>query len=335
MYLKNNTYLDVPCLSAIIFCLTILLFSYSCKMEKIAVSWEKMTTPAQDNQPLRSIWFKNTDTAYAVGGDQYLKKYMLMTSDGGQTWYQWPFSGHEKGLYGLIGTSQKMYLGNYDGQIYSSADQWQTWDMQQTGRPDIGWVPVRRICFSDDAHGVSVGGYGSGYGLINTTSDGGLSWQSKIPAVELRSVCCASAAIYFACGYGVVIRSTDNGDTWETLPADGDFFMDICFPNAQVGFVVGYQGKIMKTINGGQSWQTLRKGSDWVSARPHFNGVWFKNENTGWIVGNKLVWQTNDGGQSWQAVEGLDFSDFYGLTYIDGQVFIVGENNTVVRLSVE
>lgn len=314
--------------------LCFVFFINACRIENITANWEKIDVPAE-GQPLRAIWFKNTDTAYAAGGSQYIQQCLLMSIDGGLSWQKMPFA-YPKGLFGLTTTAQKLYLTNYDGQIYSSTDMGQTWQMQQTARPDIGWVAVRSICFSDNENGVTVGGLGGGFGTINITHDGGISWQNQIPAAELRSVCSVEATggqhVYFACGYGIIIRSTDGGQTWETLPANGDFFMDICFPTPQIGIAVGYQGKIIRTDDGGNTWHTLRKGGNWLSARPHFNAVLFKDAQNGWIAGDKLFWQTRDGGQSWQFIEGLDFAEFYDLFYIEGKVFIVGEKGALVQL---
>ena len=67
------------------------------------------------------------------------------------------------------------------------------------------------------------------------------------------------------------------------------------FINDQIGWVIGKNGTILKTTDGGSNWSKVNLGYN-----NDLHAVYFVNENTGWIVGNDgLIFKTSDGGQNW------------------------------------
>ena len=69
--------------------------------------------------------------------------------------------------------------------------------------------------------------------------------------------------------------------------------MSIYFPDAYTGYVVGFSGTILKTINGGITWTTLSSGTT-----SELLSVFFTNDNMGCTVGNDgtILTTTNGGG---------------------------------------
>ncbi len=63
------------------------------------------------------------------------------------------------------------------------------------------------------------------------------------------------------------MKTTDGGYNWEMTKAEFSFnntsFEDVKFINSQIGFVIGYKytsgynGIILKTIDGGDSWRVV------------------------------------------------------------------------------
>jgi photosystem II stability/assembly factor-like uncharacterized protein len=107
-----------------------------------------------------------------------------------------------------------------------------------------------------------------------------------------------------------------------------DFFCDIQFPTAQVGYICGKEGSLFKTTDSGQTWQCIRK----KSRHAHFKALWFSSAESGWLVGeNGLFWHTNDGGENWSSVaentDNVQFTDVFAfadrgwLTAENGQLF--------------
>lgn len=102
---------------------------------------------------------------------------------------------------------------------------------------------------------------------------------------------------------GKIIKTIDGGATWTSLNSTVNFYLKkIQFVNANVGYVIGGDNSgsfLLKTINAGQTWSainlnTTEKGSP--------AGMFFKNENEGYINGNKFFIKTTNGGLNWTNV---------------------------------
>ena len=72
-------------------------------------------------------------------------------------------------------------------------------------------------------------------------------------------------------------------------------FTDIYFADAKHGWIVGHQGWILHTDDGGVSWE-----KQMVNTHEDFKAVYFTNLRNGWAVGDKgLIAITDDGGRHW------------------------------------
>ncbi len=74
--------------------------------------------------------------------------------------------------------------------------------------------------------------------------------------------------------------------------------MDVYFCNADMGFVVGSEGLILKTTNGGITWSSY-------SGLPNYylNSVYFTDYQTGYIAGDYgIILKTTNGGLNWTAL---------------------------------
>lgn len=104
----------------------------------------------------------------------------------------------------------------------------------------------------------------------------------------------------------------------------------VFFANENIGWIVGDNGLILKTIDGGNEWITLisNTSNDLMS-------VFFVNDQIGWAVGTLgLIMKTIDGGSSWviqnsDVTNGLWSVHFFN-EYIGGAV---GENGESLRTS--
>jgi len=72
---------------------------------------------------------------------------------------------------------------------------------------------------------------------------------------------------------------------------------DVYFTDIQTGWVVGDEGVILSTTNGGINWNAQISGTS-----ERLSAVFFINATTGWICGgflNKTILKTTDGGSNW------------------------------------
>lgn len=61
------------------------------------------------------------------------------------------------------------------------------------------------------------------------------------------------------------------------------------------GWAVGSHGIILKTTDGGYTWQDTS-----IGVNIHLYEVCFVDSNKGWVVGDRSLYNTTDGGQNWQ-----------------------------------
>ena len=102
-----------------------------------------------------------------------------------------------------------------------------------------------------------------------------------IVAVALAVAACA--------GPGGMVQPDSSGATF-TEQLNGVFFI-----NASEGWVVGNNGTLLHTRNGGATWTSEPSGTT-----QDLKSVRFSNDNTGWIVGNNgTILQTISGGLGW------------------------------------
>jgi photosystem II stability/assembly factor-like uncharacterized protein len=183
-------------------------------------------------------------------------------------------------------------------------------------------------------------------GIILLSDDSGASWrQAQVPAsVSLTSVQFVDAEQGWAVGHlGVVLHSADGGETWskqldgvqaaqlalasaqqgddakllkaaEWLVADGPDkpFLDLYFSNSRDGYVVGAYGLILRTRDGGASWQAWMgqvenpEGLNLYAIRAQGDQLYIAGERG-------LLLRSSDGGQSFQKLESPYEGSFFGL----------------------
>lgn len=97
---------------------------------------------------------------------------------------------------------------------------------------------------------------------------------------------------------------------------------EIHFPVADTGYVVGENGTVLRTTNGGFVWDKLN-----TRQTVNFHEIHFLTGSEGWIVGDSgTVCKTVDAGSSWNCrfVPGADSIDLLAIHAIDRQNLIIG-----------
>jgi photosystem II stability/assembly factor-like uncharacterized protein len=167
---------------------------------------------------------------------------------------------------------------------------------------------------ADGQHGWVVGSVGGGgliRGQVLATTDGGASWGDVAYPdsgnVGPEGVFFVNPDTGWIVGAGGFISVTrDGGQTWvrQTSPVARKLHR-VHFYNGLIGWITGgwQDGSsflLLKTTNGGVTWQDLSFGSNCYSCED----IWFADSLSGWIVGqdasiNPFIQHTTDGGASW------------------------------------
>ena len=268
-------------------------------------------------------------------------------------------------------TATTGYVCGSDGTILKSVDRGINWTISNTGIPQE--AALYSVYFTTVDTGYVVGNFGNFY----TTTDGGMSWQNKeITRGHMRSIFFKDKSNGLISVDGALYSSSDKGSTWvditNTLPqgiSGADIkSTEVFFANASVGFLL-LQGKVLKTQNGGLSWNPINvpamalqdidivqdsigymcainsrilksfdRGSSWQLI-PNFNGnrpttIEFINKNKG-VVGTAEgeIYSTNDGGNNWSRNIHMQNIRFHKAATPGriSQVFVVGSNGTILR----
>ncbi len=100
------------------------------------------------------------------------------------------------------------------------------------------------------------------------------------------------------------------------------------FVNATTGWVVGDEGKIIKTADGGQSWVSQTSGTNIV-----LEGVHFVSPEVGWVVGNSgLILHTTNGGNNWVYQPSNSERHLRDVFFINAQTgWAVGSSETILH----
>ncbi|GBD86219.1 Ycf48-like protein [bacterium BMS3Abin03] len=90
-------------------------------------------------------------------------------------------------------------------------------------------------------------------------------------------------------------------------------YLGIGFANKDTGWAVGANGALIKTTDGGESWQR-------VFTPGYTSDYWwidFLNENYGFIAANGKVLRTTDGGNNWEIIQAGDGYPLFSIDVID------------------
>jgi photosystem II stability/assembly factor-like uncharacterized protein len=183
----------------------------------------------------------------------------------------------------------------------------------------------------------STNGYWVGSSGIYQTSTSGVSW-SNIPSITNFS---GRSLYFFNMSTGVVggsdlnadkILYTNNGGTsWTTAYSDvtaltnGEHIDQITFVNSTTGYAIMSDGKLLKSINGGQSWSVQMTMQD----QP--NSICFTSATTGYISNYLYVLKTTNAGVSWTPVYGGHNLGGSSVVFVDDTTGYVSQYDTILK----
>lgn len=320
--------MDLSTKNTFLFFSFLITLLFSCKKETIEVEWEELNSNTSTN--LTAVHFTDENIGHAVGGNTWYFGSYLQTIDGGNTWNVSDISN--KQLFGLDFNENGFgFTVGIDGYLFSNSNPLiNDWVFHRMPRYDF----LHDVSFNSRNEGVLVGGVAFANGAIMVVdSNFSVSHIDTFPN-QLNAVSYSDDNTIHIGGYGIVLRSTDGGESWEESSISGDFYQAIDFPTPTTGFMVGYNGTILKTTDNGVSWKYLRDGDELSVSDEPFLNVHFIDEQEGYIVGEKgLCWKTSDGGDHWEIFGGLPKFDYHDIAVVGNTGYIVGTDGRILKLN--
>lgn len=306
------------------------LLFFSCKKDVLEPeAANQVMVPA--TYDLNRILFVNDTLGFIAGGEKYENTEILTTKDGGKTWSRFYLDQDgSKGVYGLAVYGSSVYGAGYDGKFYRQEASGQGWQVIQTPY----WEWFQSITFIGANKGFIVSGEGYRGGRLYSTDSMGHLTRIDTFEFQLVDIQFANEQVGYISGYGSVLKTEDGGSTWVLQNVKGDLFRSVSCVDQNNVWMVGYNGSIIHTSDGGVHWEHQRNGDNPLLKKYRLRAVAFKDLHTGYAAGDKgLILKTTDGGAHWMEFKHLTDKDFKCLTiHPDGSIWVAGADGTVFHI---
>lgn len=283
-------------------------------------------------ETLRHVFFKGNgtaDTGYVVGDNGVV----LKTLNAGTTWTRIDAETDEdlKSVF-FTGAQDTVYAVGAAGVIRKTVTGG-TWSGKtpQTLRGATSYSSTILYAAGDS-------------GVILRSTNGGGAWRSLATGVttRLNGIFSNGSYVWAVGSGGLLLRSTNptNATPAWTSPATGSAaqFNAVHFTSNSVGYIVGNNGLIRKTVaSGNDSWST--QGGPSLTTEHlvyvHFkgNGASSGANDTGFIVGaNGTILRTTNGGTLWTRDSTYTGTSLNGVHALTGEIVVAaGDGGTVLK----
>ncbi|KQC32466.1 hypothetical protein AAU57_03300 [Nonlabens sp. YIK11] len=158
---------------------------------------------------------------------------------------------------------------------------------------------------------------------IFISGDDGSTWESKNTgnsSFDAKFNMVNKNLFYVTNGYSYFVTK-NGGDSWTEKEVGSDTYISqLYFVNDKLGFALLREGSILKSEDGGVTWENVLNVPETSVSN---TAIKFYNPNFGILSTNGKVFNTNNGGQSWDLMQNANhnFSDIYFLS--ENEFFLI------------
>ena len=307
-------------------------------------SWQQARVPT--TQMLTGIYFIDQQRGWAVGHDGLI----LVSDDGGENWriQRDGLAVQEQANLELREQAHRQ-IKELEQALESAGEEARpelelqredaVMDLEDADlalEEPVFTSPLMDVWFLDENRGWAVGAFGT----LLTTDDGGQRWVGQPDLVDnpdefhLNSITGDGTNRVFIAGEGgVMYRSLDGGDSWETLEPfyEGSWFGLIYSAPHDALLVFGLQGNLYRSNDFGETWEAV-PGDTRVGLA---GGSASENGNIVLVGGVGTVLRSKDGGLTFQRDMMPDRLSLSSAMQSDGQLVLVGQGGAKVLQEVD
>jgi len=284
-----------------------------------------------------NIEFINNDTGFVIAG-QYAPVFngtVLRTLNGGLTWDTTNFNYNNYAI-NFINDSLG-FLAGQDMTIYRTTDLGFSWNFISGGGPGLNDISGLHFLNADS------GFITSGFRLYKS-DNGGQNIQMEYDSLGGIGYPESSKILFIDSLIGYVINSSiaktvNRGLDWYNLSTPINFVAKSAyFFNSLEGVIVGDQGKISKTFDGGLSWSV----PDSIGPFP-LHDIHFVSDSIGFIIGGKdsfnnqvsngIIYTTFNRGLTWTTLNSSYHDALLKFSFPSDSVgYAVGFNGLIIKI---
>lgn len=264
---------------------------------------------------LSAAWFRTSLEGFVVGAGGRL----YYTIDGGSTW-RLIVTGTVVDLTGFTIINGTWYIYGANGLVRYSTNNGSTWITINVGVS----TTITHIHFISESYGIAIGSGGvvliwNGTSWIRQNIDVNVS-------VTFTSIYTHGTYVY-VCGTGGNLWRYD-GSVWVKIRVriHADITSIVMVDNS-FGYIIGANGIICRTTDGGLTWVSLISTVD-ITLRD----IYIVSRNIAFVVGDGGVClQTLDGGRTWIRINLNTTVNLRSITIADGVGYIVGDEGFALK----
>ena len=306
-------------------------FAVSSLCSVAQTGWSVLNIPSTGRYD--DVYFINDSLGWAAGG---ASGWIRKTVNGGQTWtLQFTAPQYLRSIEFM--DANNGFAGSLNHSLYRTYDGGTIWT-----EVDLGITPVPAgICGLSAPTANTIYGCGlwAGPAFVIKSSNGGGNWNyidMSAYATCLVDNQFTSADTGFVTGTanpasdgGIILYTTDGGSTWTpryTTNALTDIVWKIQRLDAQHWFASIYSEPVnddtslLRSTDGGMTW-TMHTVADTYT---YVETIGFLDTLHGWTGGEGTLWETADGGDTWQEIAlGFNYNRFFKVN--DSTAYLSGE----------